>query len=158
MKYCSKCKKLVFSDTTKCECKGKLSEKIDLNMPAQLVVASDMNKEIIKTALGKGKIPYSTKTVSKVTPVWGVEDGAEVFYVPISFFKKGIDALVGVSAMEIPDYYDKLDLPEDPEWEEMSPLKRRLVKVFSALGFIVVVWICVVAVDLVANFLSNLMG
>ncbi len=158
MKYCSKCKKLVFSDDTKCECKGKLTEKIDLNMPVQLTAVSDVNKEIVKSALCKGKIPYSTTTVSKITPVLGVEDGFEVFYVPISFLKKGIDALVGVSAMEIPDYYDKLDLPDDPEWEEMSPFKRNAVRVLSAIGFIVLVWICVAGVDFVANLIVSLLG
>lgn len=155
MKYCSKCKRLVFNDEKKCKCGGKLTEKIDLNQPAYLTAVDDTNKEIICAELERNKIPYSMGTVSKVMPVYGVEDGQHIFYVPVSFMKKAIDTLTSISAMEQPDFYDKLDLPENPEWEEMSPVKRRLVQIFSVVGFIVLVWLCVAGVDFVANMFSN---
>lgn len=156
MKYCSKCKRLVFNDEKRCDCGGKLTEKLDFSKPAYLAAVSDVNKDIVCAELERNGIPYSVDKVSKVTPVYGVEDGQYIFYVPVSFIKKGIDALTGISAMEQPDYYGKLELPENPEWEEMSPLKRRLVQVFSVVGFIVVVWLCVAGVDFVANLFVNL--
>ena len=85
----------------------------------------------------------------------GVENGNYVYYVPISFLKKAIDALVGISAMELPDYYDKLDLPDEPEWEEMSPTKRRIVKVLSVVGFMVIVYLCMAVVDIIAALVSS---
>ena len=154
MKYCSKCKKIEFSENKNCDCGKKFTSKIDLNQPVKLIAAQESNKNIIEHTLVKAKIPYSEQVVSKFSPVMGVEDGSYVYYVPLSFFKKGIDALSGVSAMEIPDYYDKLDLPDEPEWKEMSPAKRRAVKILSVIGFIVVVYLCVAAVDLLANFLT----
>ena len=154
MKYCSKCKKIEFSENKNCDCGKKLTNKIDLNQPVRLIAVEEVNKSIVEHTLVKAKIPYSEQVVSKISPVMGVDDGSYVYYVPISFFKKGIDALSGVSAMEIPDYYDKLDLPDDPEWKEMSPTKRKIVKALSIIGFIVIVYLCVAAVDLVANFLT----
>ena len=157
MKYCSKCKKIVFSEDNSCECGKKLlkDNKIDFNQPVQLIAVDEVNKDIVEHTLVKEKIPYSERVVSKVMPVLGVENGQHIYYVPISFLKKAIDALNGVSAMEKPDYYGSLDLPEEPEWEEMSPVKRNAVRVLSAIGFIVLVFICVAGVDLIANFLTS---
>ena len=154
MKYCSKCKKIEFSENKNCDCGKKFTRKIDLNQPVKLIAVQEINKDIIERTLVKAKIPYSEQVVSKISPVMGVDDGSYVYYVPLSFFKKGIDALSGVSAMEIPDYYDKLDLPDEPEWKEMSPTKRKVVKFLSIVGFIVIVYLCVAAVDILANFLT----
>lgn len=154
MQYCSKCKKIEFSENKKCDCGKKFASKIDLNQPVKLITVDKVNKGIVEQTLVKAKIPYSEQVVSKISPVMGVADGSYIYYVPISFFKKGIDALSSVSAMEIPEYYEKLDLPDEPEWKEMSPTKRRIVKILSIVGFIVVVYLCVAAVDLLANFLT----
>ena len=53
------------------------------------------------------------------------------------------------------DYYDKLDLPDEPEWEEMSPTKRRIVKVLSVVGFMVIVYLCMAVVDIIAALVSS---
>lgn len=156
MKYCSNCKRVVFSENKSCECGKKLSDKIDYNAPVLLIAADEVNRNIIEHTLIKEKIPYSEKVVSRVIPVYGVEDGKHIYYVPIGFLKKAIDVLSGVSAMEIPEYYSLLDLPEEPEWEEMSPFKRNAVRALSAIGFIIIVFLCVTAVDVVANLFTKL--
>ncbi len=155
MKYCSECKKIEFSENKNCSCGKKLVGKVDLNQPVKLVAVDELNKGIVEHTLVKAKIPYSEQLVNKVSPVMGVDDGNYVYYVPLSFLKKAIDALSGVSAMQIPEYYDKLDLPDDPEWVEMSPAKRRIVKALSVIGFIVIVYLCVAAVDIVANIFTS---
>ncbi len=152
MKYCPKCKKIEFSENKLCELGHKLKSDADPQQPAALLTANEINKGIIEETLIKAQIPYSVQQTSKVTPVMGVEDGSYIYYVPIGFVKKAIDALTGVSAMEIPDYYDKLDIPDEPVWEEMPPAKRRLVRALSVIGFIAVVYLCVAAVDFVAAF------
>ncbi len=154
MKYCSRCRKIYFSENV-CSCGKKLSEKIDLNQPVRLIAVDEVNKGIVENTLIKEKIPFSESVVSKVTPMMGVEDGKYVYFVPISFLKKAIDALNGVSAMDIPDYYEKLDLPDEPEWEEMSPFKRNAVRILSVIGFIIIVFLCVSAVDLIANIFTT---
>ena len=119
MNYCQKCMKIDFSDNSKCSCGKKFSSKIDYTEPVTLISADDVSKGIIEQTLIKEKIPYSERVVSKITPVMGIESGSYVYCVPISFLKKAIDALVGIAAMEIPDYYELLDLPDEPEWKEM---------------------------------------
>ena len=156
MKYCSKCRKISFSEDNNCECGRKFSAKLDLNQPVKLVEVDEIKKGIVEQTLVKEKIPYSEQTVSKVSPVMGVQDGRYVYYVPISFLKKSIDALGGVSAMEIPDYYEKLALPDNPEWEEMSPLKRKVIRFVSFVGFILIVFACVTAVDIITGFFMKL--
>ena len=55
-----------------------------------------------------------------------------------------------------PDFYEKLDFPDKPEWEEMPPVKRRAVQVLSAIAFIFVVYLCAAGVDAVAAFITRL--
>ena len=155
MNYCPKCKKIDFSDNSTCSCGKKYQTITDYTQPVKLLAADDVNKGIIEQTLEKENIPYSQQAVSRITPIMGVENGNYVYYVPISFLKKAIDALVGISAMELPDYYDKLDLPDEPEWEEMSPTKRRIVKVLSVVGFMVIVYLCMAVVDIIAALVSS---
>ncbi|MBQ5565738.1 MAG: hypothetical protein IIT42_02700 [Clostridia bacterium] len=155
MKYCSKCKKLDFSKNEKCDCGKKLIVNPEFDLPVKLIEFDEVNKGIIEQALIEADIPYSEQALSKVTPVMGVSDGRYVCFVPIGFMKKAIDALCGVSAMESPEYYDKLLLPENPEWKEMSPLKRKVVKFLSVIGFALLVYLCVAGVDIIVALFTS---
>lgn len=161
MKYCSKCKKLVFSDDEKCTCGKKLTDKIENDLPLCLVSANGVDKDRIKALLDENGIPNSmqfAKRQSKVTSVPGIETAEYTFYVPLGFYKKSIDLLVGTSDMELPDNYDLIPESDESQWEEMSPFKRNAVRLLSGLGFIVLVWLCVAGVDFIANLLSSVMS
>lgn len=159
MKYCSKCKKIIFSDDNRCSCGKKLVDNPDGNSPVKLIVAATFDKDRIKAALDDSDIPYSMqieKNRSNVTSVPGIETAEYSFFVPLGLYKKAIDTLVGISATELPDYYDKIEDSGEFEWEEMSPKKRNLVRFLSAIGFIILIWLCVAGVDFVAEVLIGL--
>lgn len=159
MKYCSKCKKLIFSDDIKCSCGKKLTENPNDDVPVVLIVAESVDKERIKASLDDSDIPYSMQIQNdrtNVTSVPGIETAAYRFLVPLGFYKKAVDVLVGISAMELPEHYDDILTTDEPEWEEMSPTKRNVVRILSALGFIILVWLCVAGVDLIAELITSL--
>lgn len=159
MKYCLNCKKIFFTDDKHCECGTKLIAKPDFDYPVSVSVVSGVDKDIVRSTLDNSKIPYSLQTVREKglsVTVPGLETDSFDFLVPLKFYKKAIDALVGVSAIKEPDYYDKLDLPEAPEWEDMPSGKQTAIRIASAIGFIVIVWLCVAGVDLLAELLMGI--
>lgn len=153
MKYCKKCKRLVFNDTDICGCGKKLIDNPDAELPCELISVDETKCALIESTLTKAEIPYSDAAV-KVQMIFGAASGQHNFYVPIGFMKKAVDALAAVNAMELPKYYD--ELPDKPVWEEMSPAKRNVVRVLSVLLFAAVVYICSAGVDYAAAFITGL--
>ena len=159
MKYCKKCKKLVFDDTEKCDCGKKLNENAKSEDIIYLTDIKEYDKEIVENALKKKNIPYSvTLSKNRTQPFMDIVKGDYSVFVPAGFLKQTIDALEGIAFEKKPDYYDKLDFPEEPEWEEMSPVKRKAVQVLSALFFIFLIFLCVTGVDAITAFITKLFG
>ena len=158
MKYCKKCKQIKFTDDVNCSCGKKLIENVSLDAPCELLRTDETNSVKIDSVLAKSGVPYSDVMTNKVQMLFGSVTGDHIFYVPICFLKKSIDSLVAVNAMEQPDYYDKIDLPDEPQWEELSLVKRNIVRALSIIGFAVLVYLCVAGVDTVAYFIKGLFG
>ena len=157
IKYCKKCKKLVFGDTQICECGKKLSGNAKSDDIVYVCDIKEFDKELVENALTKKDIPYSvTISKNKTESMWGMIKGDHCVFVPAGFLKSTIDALEGTVFDEKPDFYEKLDFPDKPEWEEMPPVKRRAVQVLSAIAFIFVVYLCAAGVDAVAAFITRL--
>lgn len=156
MKYCSLCRRISFDDNEKCVCGRKFAKKYDFNDPAELITVPSDDQHRVESCLVKAKIPYSVQDDSQYAPVVGRLSGQVRFLVPISFLKKGLDALQENGISDKPDWYDKLDLPDDPQWEDMPEGKRRIVKAVSVIGFLVIIYLCVAGVDLAAAFITKL--
>lgn len=156
MKYCKKCKRLVFTEKDVCECGKKLIDNPDTDLPCTLMTSDETSCAAVEAALTKEEIPYSDVMSDKVQPIFGAVSGQHTFYVPICFMKKAIDALVDVNVMEQPDYYYKLEISDEPVWEDMSPSKRNIVRVLSVIAFAAAVYLCVTGVDYAAAFIKGL--
>ena len=151
MKYCKACKTVSFIDGEECVCGRKFAKIFDLNDPVVLTVADGEKRPDIESALQKAEIPYSVEEDRAYSPSVGKISGAAAYLIPIGFLKKGLDAIG-----EKPDWYDKLDLPDDPEWEEMPKGKRTAIRVISFIAFLVLIWACVAGVDLIAGLFTKL--
>ncbi len=156
MKYCAECKKVYFTDEERCECGSKFRKELDLEAPTELICVERGKSADIERCLVKAKIPYSINDGSLYSPSIGKITGAVSFLVPLSFLKKGIGALLDVGLMQKPDWYEKLDLPDEPEWEEMPKGKRTAVRIISVLVFMIIIYLCVAGVDLIANLFTLL--
>ncbi|MDE7390365.1 MAG: hypothetical protein K2M82_05445 [Lachnospiraceae bacterium] len=158
MKYCAKCKKLNFTDDEKCTCGKKLKDNPSNDVPIALTTVFTTEKDRIKALLDDNGIPNSVQISSEQTAptsVPGFETAAYTISVPLGFYKRAVDLLVGTSDIKSPENYD--DLPESEEqWEEMSLKKRAFVKFFSAIAFLVLVWLCVAGVDFVVDIIDKL--
>ena len=158
MKYCKKCKQLICTDDVNCTCGKILTENLQTDFPCELICTDETNAVKIASLLTKSDVPYSDILTDKVQMIWGNVSGKHTFYVPLCFLKKSVDALVSAGAMEMPPYYDKLEYYDDAQWEELSPRKRKVVKVLSVIAFVVIVYICVAGVDAAAIFIKELFG
>lgn len=159
MKYCSKCKKLFSNQDNTCLCGNKLTDKLKNDTPVLLITSTNTEKDRISAILDDEKLPYSIQIKSdktNVTSVPGFDTASYNFYVPYGFYKKSLELAAAVSSVQLPDYYDKLPVAEDQEWTEMSPAKRNIVRVLSAIAFAAGVWLAVTGVDVIAAFIKNI--
>lgn len=156
MKYCSKCKRVFFTDNERCECGKKFRKKYDNDSPVALIADNGEKREAIAECLFKADIPYSITETSGYSASIGRIGRDALFTIPLAFLKKGLDALEKAGLAEKPEWYDKLDLPDDPQWEEMPEGKRIVVKIVSILAFLVMIYLCVAGVDLIAAYVMDL--
>lgn len=159
MKYCSRCKRLFADDTDTCQCGRKLTNKVQSDTPILLIAADGVEKDRLSALLDDEKLPYSVQIKEEpgnVTSVPGFETAEYNIYVPFGFYKRSIDALSGAVSMQLPEYYDSLPDGESSEWTEMSPTKRNIIRLLSAIAFAAVVWLVVTGVDVIAAFITGL--
>ncbi len=158
MKYCSKCKRVSFSDNVRCECGGRFSKKIDYDSPVHIITAEGSEKTAVKSALTKADIPYSEVDISGYSPSIGkIADSAQ-YLVPLGYIKTAITALADADLMKKPEWFDKIDVPADYEWREMPALKRNIVRGVSVALFLALIWACVAGVDLLADLVFKALG
>ncbi len=156
MKYCKKCKRLNFTEDTLCTCGKKLIEDVKSDVPCELICADESDAVQIASSLNKADVPFSDVLTDKVQMMFGSVSGKHTFYVPLCFYKKSIDTLASANNIEIPDYYDKILVSDDTQWEELPPLKRNIVRILSVIVFAVLVYLCVAGVDMAALFIKGL--
>lgn len=151
MKYCTKCKKLFMKDHKEVcpNCSRKLISDPNHFSPVHIVTANGFELERIRAALNSAEIPYSyqeelhdagIQILNSAPP-----ENCEVF-VPISAYDDAVDTLVGIGAIkddDIPDINEenkqqlKLSKKKSEE-EELSPQKARLVRILSAIAFLII--------------------
>ena len=156
MKYCKKCKQIRFTEDERCICGKKLCDEFSMDLPCELIRTDETNSVNVCSILGKADVPYSDVMINKVQMLFGSVTGDYIIYVPICFLKKSIDALVAVDSINKPDYYDKLDMQDEPQWKELSPVKRNIVRVLSIIAFAIMVYLCVTGVDTIAYYIKGL--
>ena len=144
MKYCSKCKKLYYKDQTVCgDCGQKLTDDIKDNDYVFLIEVSDDELENITLLLKDKNIKYNCcneNDKTSITVEYNKLSAAQNLLV-----KDGI--LEDIKLEEVAD---------SNEYEEMSPAKRSIVKIVSAVLFMLIVWATVSGVDMIAEFIQNI--
>lgn len=144
MKYCSKCKKLYYKDQKVCnDCGQELTDGIKDNDYVFLIEVSDDELENITLLLRDKNIKYSCYNDNDKISI-------AVEYNKLSTAQ---DLLVENGILE----NIKLEKAAvSNEYEEMSPAKRSIVKIASAVLFMLIVWATVSGVDMITEFIQNI--
>lgn len=171
MKYCSKCKNLHFSkELDKCpRCGKKLINEPSHYSPVKIVTANGFELERIKSALTQADIPFSVSEEKYDTGLQILNSAPPencAFCVPIAHYDKAVETLVGIGALSEEKIHE-LD-KEDEEFleksrqkekdEELPEGKARLIRIFSFLGFLIVLVGFAYLVDWLLSFVTPLLG
>lgn len=172
MKYCKKCNLLIKDDINNCAKCGKVLDNSEpsAKSPVVVVTASGFEKERICTILTNEDIPYSVRVVAKkgspteTNAVTGKSKTTHEIVVPYEFYNKAMEQLVGINAVQLND--DELQqLTEALESEETSDkkpdendyfsVKNRVIRIVSAIAFLVLVALVVFGVDAVMAIIKT---
>ncbi|MGN0538007.1 MAG: hypothetical protein ACI4M3_08535 [Acutalibacteraceae bacterium] len=172
MKYCKKCSALFKNNQTQCPyCNRSLTEDIAPESWASMALATGFELERIEAALKTADIPYTLKSPKKQMSMRALNSAPMENYnvlVPVFAYDDAYELLAGINALD----FDKVTEPDkemlkeietarqkhNNDIDEMSPRKRRLVKIFSALAFIIILALVVFATDTVMAWVKQLFG
>lgn len=144
MKYCSKCKKLYYKTQKICDdCGQELTGDIKDNDYVLLIEVSNDELENITLLLRNKNIKYSCY------------NGNDRISIAVEYNKLSVaqDLLVEDGILE--DIKSE-KAADGNEHEEMSPTKRSIVKITSAILFMLIVWATVSGVDMITEFIQNI--
>ncbi len=172
MKYCKKCSAVFKSSSTPCPyCGRPLTEDIAPENWAAMALATGFELERIEAALKDADIPYTLKSPKKQMSMRALNTAPMENYhvlVPIFAYDDAYELLAGINALNFeqvtePDEemlkeIESLRQKHNSEIDEMSPRKRRLIKIFSAIAFIVILALVVFATDAVMVWVKQLFG
>ncbi|HHZ05629.1 MAG TPA: hypothetical protein GX401_02400 [Clostridiales bacterium] len=172
MSYCKKCNYFSKDDIDRCpNCKQYMVKEAPENdAPVIAIRTAGIEHERITAALQDSKIPFSERFARKqasANVVTGVNSASVDIIVNYKDYEKTYDLLVGIGAIKLDgeEIIDEVDekqpvkksvRPGEEEFEEMSTRKRIIVRILSAILFIVVVWGVVVGVDYVMALVKGL--
>ena len=158
MLYCPVCQTLLKEGETACpNCKNKKYREVCPNDPVLLVKANEMDSDRIFAVLQEHEIPYEER-MDNQAPVSSVYIGRTAYaykciYVPYAALEQSKTLLeaIGVSLQE--EEVQQED--RSHEADTMSRGKRFVVRVISAVLFILLVWAVVTAVDSLVAFVKD---
>lgn len=185
MKYCSHCCTLFVSGAVCPDCSRPLVKDIKDNDPVCVISADGFERERIIAALSDAGIPcveHMEKKEHNPDVIMGNAAARVKIEVPYCAYEKAKDILIGIGAIktnaEILDEQTDVNdnaVPQEKayevkhkskdeeilkqsveEFEEMSPLKRNVVRIVSALLFVALVALVVFGVDFIANLIKGL--
>ncbi len=166
MKVCKSCSHTVENNANRCTfCGGKLAEITDKNTPVYLISATGFEADRIVAALEDSGIPCfkKSKVISNHPNPMGMENGLCEVMVPYSAFDDALTVCRGIGAgvseaeraEEIPASEEEAEaLPEQEE--EMSESKKRVVRILSAIAFIIIVALVIYGTDFITGWIKGL--
>ena len=168
MKYCGKCKEIYFSDNyIKCRyCGKKLISDPSSWSPVHIITANGFELERIRAAVESADIPYSYQESKNDAGIQILNsappENCDVF-VPLSAYNDALEVLIGIGALkenDIPDIDDENkalleDTKKNTENEELSPQKARLIRILSAIAFLIILAGVVYLTDLFTGFIKG---
>ena len=182
MKYCKRCGTLYNKGAICTDCNKPLTNQIDKNEPVYIISAYGFERTRIISALQDSKIPCIEKKERKENSCDDITSKAinkVRICVPYCAYDQAIDILIGIGAIKtdaqiLDENTDisKLDIEKKEytierkeeknkgenteEFEEMNSKKRNLVRVLSAISFIILVALAIYGVDFIAELIKTL--
>lgn len=163
MKYCSKCKKILTKNLDQCpKCGRRLIDNPNEYSPVNLVTANGFELERIKSALTDAEIPFSVKEERYDTGLQILNSAPPencLFSVPLSEYRKAVETLVGIGALnensleELPDENEEFSRENS---EELPENKARLIRILSFVAFLAILAGAVFLTDYLLSFLPFL--
>lgn len=172
MRYCTRCKKLYLTDkdTEKCiVCDKKTITKPNYASPVKIITANGFELERICAALDGEGLPYHYQQVRKDTGIQILNSAPPEncdLFVPLSAYEKAQDVLIGIGAIK-EDEISEIDensrnqlkaAQKKADEEELTPQKARLVRIFSAIAFLVIIAGVVFFADFLVEFIKKIFG
>lgn len=172
MKYCKKCNLLVKDNINNCtKCGRALNDSMLLaKSPVVVVTASGFEKERICAVLKDKNIPYSVRVVTQKgvstesNAVTGNSKTKHDIIVPYEFYNKAMEQLIGINAVQLDDkeiqkLTEALEKEEKsnkkPDADDYFSSKNRIIRIVSAIAFLVLVALVVFGVDAVIAIIKS---
>ncbi len=163
MKYCPKCKKLYNDSDLVCtckDCKSRVLKTIEDEQTSVYLCGGDViERDRIQAALSDNDVP-SVYTRHMVTGGSQLLTGMDLdefdILVPFELYEKAYDIAVGIGAIK-PEGVEVIDeeASDEPE-EEMSDRKRTVIRVVTAVLFIILVALVIYGTDFITGFVKTM--
>lgn len=161
MLYCPKCQLITSDSSVSCPCCGsKKLRNPEPDDPALLMTVDKNKAQIIEPLFQDNNIIYEkriTDGLGGLNKIYFGKDYITNYNIFVSFgdIEKCTELLYNVGVI---DTKDKKDVENNAEeFEEMSPKRRFFWRTFSAVLFIIIVWIVVCLADYAANIIKELL-
>lgn len=168
MKYCEKCNYVSNKDHSACPNCNRSMTSLKQPSDDQLVSimrVGGLEKERITAALEDNKIPFTQRAVKKqpsAEVVTGKNSASVDIIVRYEDYTKAEDLLIGIGAIQLEntqivnDNESETSDLEEETFEEMSRVKRVIIRIISVILLILIVWGVVALVDYIMEIiLSN---
>lgn len=170
MKYCKKCSALFNNTKGQCPyCSRPLMDNPAPEAWVAMTLATGFELERIEAALKSNDIPYTLKSPKKQSTLRALNAAPMENYhvlVPIFAYDDAYELLTDINVLDA----DKIAEPDEEMLKEietarkrhnseigdMSPAKRRIVKVLSATAFLIILALVVFATDVITAWVKSL--
>lgn len=170
MKYCTRCKCIFNDDKNICiKCGKKLIPNPNHYSEVNLITANGFELERIKSALAETDIPFSVRETRKDVGLQILNsappENCNVF-VPLSCYDDAVSLLVGIGALKENEIFETDEQTQEyiknakknAEKEELSPAKRRTVKIISLILFLLILAGTVYLADFLLSLIKPMLG
>lgn len=168
MKICPKCKKIYDDSEVTCsDCRKKLKNIENKNTPVGVCKVSGVDRMRVHAALEDAGIPSGEQKVkASAEAITGDDLSGVIITVPYQAYDKALDICIGIGVVDDDtiDEKTKADIESKKEqydkdieeFEEMTPKKRTLVRIVSALLLILIFCLFIWGADWLIDFIKTL--
>jgi RNA polymerase subunit RPABC4/transcription elongation factor Spt4 len=162
MLYCPKCQLLISDSSQRCPfCGSKKLRKPEPEDPALLITADENKTRAIEAVFKENKIIYRKRIAKGFVGLNKLNFGKDYLtnyniFVSYGDIENCSELLHGAGIVDEVNKQNENNGSEE-EFEDMSPRKRFFWRTFSAILFIIVVWIVVFAADYVVDIIKEIL-
>ena len=172
MKYCEKCRAIFGNEKKSCpKCGKKLTSDIYPENLVYMTTATGFELERIEAALNEASVPFECKSIKRQAVMRLLNSAPPESYdilAPIFAYDDAYSILAGINAIN-PDEITEPDedLINDIKTERkkhnetvdsISPQKQRMIKIFSAIAFLLILAFVVWGTDYITALIKQALG